>query len=79
MSSLDLELDSTMSRLEAEWRLAYDASIALRAEYQALAAQRLANAAALDALRERMERAEALKARIMAQIERLEDSILGQN
>ena len=77
MSNLELDLDAQMSSLELEWRQAYEASIAARAAYQALAAGPKANAAALDAARERLDRAEALKARIMAKIERLEDHMLG--
>ena len=76
MSSLGFDLDTQMSNLESEWRHGYEASIAARAEYQALAAGRKANAAALDAARERLDRAEALKARIMAKIERLETRLL---
>lgn len=79
MSSLDLELDAQMVHLESEWRIGYEASIAARAEYQALAAKRDANADLLDAARERLDKAEALKARIMAKIERLEDLILSQD
>jgi len=50
-----------------------------RADYQSLAASPKANADLLDMARERLDRSEALKARIMAKIERLEDSILGQD
>jgi hypothetical protein len=74
MSSLDL--DTQMNNLEREWRQGYEASIAARAEYQALAANRKAKAATLDAARERLDRAEDLKARIMAKIERLEEKLL---
>ncbi len=76
MSPLDTELELDMSRLEREWRGAYDASIALRADYQAFAANPHADAASLDLLRERMERAEAHKGRLMALIERHEGRIL---
>ncbi len=81
MSSLDLDrdldLDTQMIHLEFEWRAEYEASIIARAEYQALAANRASNADALDGARERLDRAEALKARIMARIERLEERMLG--
>ena len=77
MSSLDLDLDSQMSSLETEWRHAYETSISARAEYESLAANPSANADLLDAALERLDRAEALKARIMTRIERLESSILG--
>jgi hypothetical protein len=76
MSSFDLDLDTQMSNLELEWRQGYEASIAARADYQKLAANPKANADLLDAARERLDRAEALKARIMAKIERLEDQVL---
>jgi hypothetical protein len=78
MSSLDLDLDldTHMSNLETEWRQAYESLINARADYQSLAASREANADLLDMAQERMERAEASKARIMAKIERLEGSLL---
>jgi hypothetical protein len=79
MSSLDLDLDSQMNSLEAEWRQVYEASIVARADYQSLAATSVANADLLDMARERLDRAEALKARIMAKIERLEDRMLDQD
>ena len=79
MSSLDLDLDAHMNNLELEWRQAYETSIVARADYQALAANPKASADLLDMARERLDRAEALKARIMAKIERVEDSILGKD
>jgi hypothetical protein len=75
----DLELDDQMIQLELEWRLAYEASIAARADYQGLAAERGANADVLDHARERLDRAEAAKARIMSKIERLESRLLGND
>jgi hypothetical protein len=79
MSSLDFDLDSQMSNLESEWRQAYDMSIAARAELQTLAETPKPNAATLAKAHDRLERAEGLKARIMAKIERLEDSMLGDH
>jgi hypothetical protein len=79
MSSLDLELDARMNNLELEWRQAYDSSSVARADYRALAESPKPNLALINGARERLERTEALKARIMAKIERLEDSILGQD
>ena len=79
MSSLDFDLDLHMNNLEHEWRQAYESSIVARADYQSLAASPKANADLLDMARERLDRSEALKARIMAKIERVEDSILGQD
>jgi hypothetical protein len=77
MSSLDFDFDMQMIHLESEWRQGYEASIIARAEYQALAANRKTKARALDAARERLDRAEASKAKIMAKIERLEERLLG--
>jgi hypothetical protein len=79
MSSLDFDLDLHMNRLEGEWRQAYESSIVARADYQSLAASPKANADLLDQARERLDRAEALKARIMAKIERLEDTMIGHD
>jgi hypothetical protein len=79
MSSLDFDLDEQMSSLELEWRKGYEASIAARAAYQTLAGDRNAKADMLDAARERLDRAEAVKARVMAKIERLEDQILSRD
>jgi hypothetical protein len=77
MSSLDLDLDTHMNNLEMEWRQAYESSIVARADYQSLAASPKADVEMLDMARERLDRTEALKARIMAKIERLEDNVLG--
>jgi hypothetical protein len=76
MSSLDFDLDMQMNHLEIEWRQTYEDSVVARAEYQALAANPAGNAERLERARERLTRAEAKKARIMAKIERLEDSLL---
>jgi hypothetical protein len=77
MSSLDLDFDTQLNNLEQEWRLVYDDSIAARAEYRVLAASG-AKASRLSTMSDRLDRAEAKKARIMAKIERLEDSMLGE-
>jgi hypothetical protein len=79
MSSLDFDLDTQMSHLEMEWRQAYESSIIARSDYQILAGSTKANANLLDMARERLDRAEALKARIMAKIEHLEYNMLGQD
>jgi hypothetical protein len=79
MSSLDFDLDLNMNTLEGEWRQAYETTIVARADYQTLAANPKASAALLDHARERLDRAEALKARVMAKIERLEDTMLGRD
>jgi len=78
MSSLDFELDTQMSHLESEWRQAYEADNAARAELKALATSHAVKASVIEQARERLNRSEALKARIMAKIERLEDSFLGR-
>jgi hypothetical protein len=75
----DTDFDIEMNRLEFEWRQGYEASIAARAAYQALAANRNARVELLDAALERLESAEAAKSRIMAKIERLEDHLLSQS
>jgi hypothetical protein len=79
MSSLDFDLDLHMNNLEGEWRQAYESSIVARADYECLAANPKAKSGLLDKARKHLDRAEALKARIMAKIERLEDTILGHD
>ena len=79
MSSLDFDLDTQMVQLEHEWRQVYQASVIARADYQSLAASTAATAKLLDKARDRLERAEVMKTHIMAKIERLEDTILGQD
>jgi len=79
MSSLDLDLDAHMNNLEMEWRQAYESSIVARADYQSLAAAPKTNRTVLKLARDRLDRAEALKARILAKIERLESSMLGDD
>ena len=75
----DTDFDIAMNRLEFEWRQGYEASIAARAAYQALAANRNARVELLDAALERLESAEAAKSRTMAKIERLEDHLLSRS
>lgn len=72
MSSLDFDLDTQMHRLETQWRMACESSIVARTDYQILVAGTKAGAGLLEMARERMKRAEELKVRIMANIERLE-------
>jgi hypothetical protein len=78
MTRPDTDFDLEINRLEFEWRQGYEASIAARAAYQALAGNRNAKVELVDAARERLDRAEAVKSRIMAKIERLEDHMLSQ-
>jgi hypothetical protein len=79
VSSLDFDLDLRMNNLEQEWRQAYESSIVARADYQSLADSPKPKADLLEWARERLERCEGLKARIMANIERLEDTMLGHD
>ena len=79
MNNLDFDLDFHMVQLEAEWRQAYEQSITARADYQTLAAIPKADVGLLDAALERLDRAEALKERIMLKIERLESNLIGQD
>lgn len=71
-----LDADLQISVLEREWRSAYEASIAARAQYQVLARQQGVSAESLDQALERLDRAEAQKAKIMLKIEQLEDTLL---
>ncbi len=73
MNSLDL--DARMNTLETEWRQVYESSLSARADYESLAAGLNADADLVGRARERLERAEALKARIFEKIERLEASL----
>jgi hypothetical protein len=79
MSRPNLELDGRIEALELEWRLAYEAGRQARAEIESTPADTLADRRILSLAGERLERLEAQKARIMAKIERLEDSLLGGN
>jgi hypothetical protein len=79
MSTLDFDLDLRMNGLEREWRQAYEASISARADYQSMALDPRVNPTRLHKARVHLDRTEALKARVMAKIECLEDSVLGQD
>jgi hypothetical protein len=79
MSSLDFDLDMQMSQLELEWRQAYECSIVARTDYQALVVTPDTRITLLELARQRLDRIESIKARILAKIERLEDNILGQD
>jgi hypothetical protein len=68
----EVDFDMQLSRLEQEWRREFEASIAARAAYQTLAARRSADVESLDAARERLDRAEAAKSRILATIDQLQ-------
>jgi hypothetical protein len=77
MSSLDLELDGDVNDLETEWRRAYEVFVAARTDYERLQDCCKANGGLLDVARMRMERAEAIKMRLMARVERAEDRLIG--
>lgn len=77
MSSLDFDHDTQMRDLESEWRQAFEATDATRAELHALASNPASDHLAIARAQHRLERGEGLKARIMAKIERLEDVLLG--
>ena len=74
MSSLDLEFDfdARVTKLEVEWRQAFEANVSARAYYHALAAKKSVALDVLDQARERLERSEALKSQILDRIDRLE-------
>jgi len=79
MSSLDLDLDAHMNNLETEWRQhTSPASLPAPAIRRSQPARRRRPTFSIRA-RERLDRTEALKARIMPKIERLEDTMLGQD
>jgi hypothetical protein len=79
MSSLDFDFDLQMNTLEREWRAGYEASIRARAEWLALIERKPDDDAQVERVLEQVERAESLKARIMAKIECLEGTILGED
>jgi hypothetical protein len=79
MSSLDFDLDSQMSYLEIEWRSVCESSVLARADYRILTASTKASANLINLARERVDRTEALKARILAKIERLENNLLDKD
>ena len=64
--------------MERKWRQAYDSGLVARADYETLAATAKANASLLDMARERLARIEAMKARIIEEMERLEDTTHGK-
>jgi hypothetical protein len=81
VSTLDFELnlDARVSKLEREWRAAFEANIEARADYHTLAAQPDADLESIDKARERLEQSEALKSQILTRIDRLEQRFLGGN
>ena len=76
MSSLDFDIDTQMTRLELEWRHAFEASMLARADFEALKADSKADKGRLMKAVDQLERAEIVKAKVMQKIERLEDRLL---
>ena len=76
MSSLDFDIDSQVTRLELEWRQAFEAGVLARADFDFLKRSANPDPGRLQQAVDRLERAEALKARVMLRIERLEESLL---
>ena len=68
---------TSLEQLEAEWREAYEASIAARVQYRAVAASPQTSVNAVDMARERYDRALAVREWVMAKIERHEAARLG--
>ena len=77
MNDLDVNFDEKMSSLELEWRQAYDASLEARANLEAIACTTRVASKELSRARKRLDSADALKARVMAKIARLEDAMSG--
>ncbi len=68
MSSLDFDSDTRMSELEREWREASEASMLARSDYRVLAASTQLSTNLLDLARQRLDRTEARRAWILAEI-----------
>mgnify|MGYP006915172635 CR=1 FL=1 len=76
VSSLDFDIDSQMSRLEVEWRQAFESSMLARADFESLSRSARHDVTRLRRAAQSMERAEARKAHVMRKIARLEQSLL---
>ena len=76
MSSLDFDIDSHRTRLELEWRRAFEAGTLARADVESLQGSVQPDAGRLHQAVDRLQRAEAQKARILLKIDRLEVSAL---
>jgi len=75
MDKTNLDCDARLNRLETEWRAACEASRAAGADFLALSASSQAKYAEVQRARRRLDQAEQMKARIMTQIERLEELV----
>jgi hypothetical protein len=76
VSNPNLVLDERMAALEAEWSQVYEASMVARTDLERLQGCGDANVGLVHVARSRLERFEALKACVMQEIERLEESVL---
>lgn len=76
MSSLDFDIDTHMTRLELEWRHAFESSVLARADFESLSRSPSPDKERLQRAVNELERTEAVKMRVMRKIERLEQSLL---
>jgi hypothetical protein len=75
---LHFDLDTRVNKLELEWRHAFDACVAARAEYDTLANHRAADADEVQRALQCFVKAEELKSHILTKIDRLERRILNR-
>jgi len=76
VSSLDFDIDSQMTRLELEWRQAFEAGVLARTNFESVNSSPKPDKSHLQQAIDRLERAEAVKARVMVKIEKLEERLL---
>jgi len=76
VNNLDFDIDSQMTRLELEWHQAFEAGMLARADFESLKSSVKPDPGRLQQAVDRLERAEAVKARVMIKIEKLEESLL---
>jgi hypothetical protein len=72
MRRLDQDFEFRLNRLEAEWRVAYEASRLAGADFLTISASPDVRFAEVQKARQRLDAAEELKAQILAKIERFE-------
>jgi len=77
MSDLDLAREGDLNDLESEWRRAYEACVAARADYERVYDCPRPNGGLIHVARLRMERAEALKVALMSRMSGAADSPIG--
>ena len=76
MQTTNYDLDTKLVTLESEWRQAYEQSLAARSEIEVLTALEKRDEMAVARAQLQLERVEAIKSRIMARIDRLEDAMV---